>query len=137
MEWGVFRGEGQEKSYTMDVGLGEHGHHTPLPTLPGAPELNRVFREGVSVLQAREPLEMATAFFLFGALQQFFLAIRISLWTRHAAKRHDGYAEVRLRSPTPPLPAETETPRNGDCGGADRAACQGPHPARRRAGIAP
>ena len=72
MEWGVFRGEGQEKSYTMDVGLGEHGHHTPLPTLPGAPELNRVFREGVSVLQAREPLEMATAFFLFGALQQFF-----------------------------------------------------------------
>jgi hypothetical protein len=72
LEWGVFRGEGQEKSYTPDVGLGERGRYTPLPTLPGAPELNRVFNQGVSALQACEPFERATAFFLFGALQQFF-----------------------------------------------------------------
>ena len=72
LEWGVFRGEGRETNYTPDVGLGERGRYTPLPTLLGAPELNRVFSEGVSVLQACEPFERATAFFLFGALQQFF-----------------------------------------------------------------
>ena len=72
LEWGVFRGEGQETNYTPDVGLGERGRYTPLPTLPGAPELNRVFSEGVAALQMCEPFERATAFFLFGALQQFF-----------------------------------------------------------------
>ncbi|MCL2022600.1 MAG: cell filamentation protein Fic [Betaproteobacteria bacterium] len=72
LEWGVFRGEGQEKNYTPDVGLGEHGRYTPLPTLPDAPKLNRVFRNGMAVLQECEPFERATAFFLFGALQQFF-----------------------------------------------------------------
>lgn len=72
LEWGVFRGEGKEKRYTPDVGLGERGRYTPLPTIPGAPELNRVFREGVAALQECEPFERATAFFLFGALQQFF-----------------------------------------------------------------
>jgi len=72
LEWGLFRGEGQEKNYTPDVGLGECGRYTPLPTLPDAPELNRVFREGVTALQKCEPFERATAFFLFGALQQFF-----------------------------------------------------------------
>lgn len=70
--WGLFRGEGQEKNYTPDVALGEHGRYTPLPTLSGVPELNRVFGEGVSALQECEPFERATAFFLFGALQQFF-----------------------------------------------------------------
>ena len=72
LEWGVFRGEGQEQSYTPDVSLGELGYYTPLPTLPGAPTLNRVFSEGVAALQECEPFERATAFFLFGALQQFF-----------------------------------------------------------------
>lgn len=72
LEWGVFRGEGHETNYTPDVALGEHGRHTPLPTLPGAPELNRVFRAGVAALEACEPFEQATAFFLFGALHQFF-----------------------------------------------------------------
>jgi len=72
LEWGVFRGEGQETNYTPDVALGEHGRYTPLPTLPGAPELNRVFREGTHVLQALPPFERAMAFFLFGALRQFF-----------------------------------------------------------------
>lgn len=47
LEWGVFRGEGQERHYTPNVGLGEAGHYTPLATAPGAPELNRVFGEGI------------------------------------------------------------------------------------------
>lgn len=72
LEWGVFRGEGQEKNYTPDVGLGEHGRYAPLTTLPGAPKLNKVFHQGVAALQECEPFERATAFFLFGALQQFF-----------------------------------------------------------------
>ena len=72
LEWGLFRGEGKEKHYTPDVGLGELGRHTPLPTLPGAPELNRVFHDGVAVLKECPPFERAAGFFLFGALQQFF-----------------------------------------------------------------
>lgn len=72
LEWGLFRGEGQEKRYTPDVALGEHGRYTPLPTLPDAPELNRVFREGVAALRECPPFERAMGFFLFGALQQFF-----------------------------------------------------------------
>lgn len=42
------------------------------PTMPGAPELNRVFREGLAALNACEPFEKGMAFFLFGALQEFF-----------------------------------------------------------------
>jgi hypothetical protein len=74
LEWGHFRGEGQETSYTPDVGLGEHGRHTPLATLAGAPELNRVFASGLQALQTDvpQPFEKAAAFFMFGALQQFF-----------------------------------------------------------------
>lgn len=72
LEWGVFRGEGSETHYTPAVSLGEHGRYTPLPTLPDAPELNRVFRADVEVLQNCPPFERAMAFFLFGALQQFF-----------------------------------------------------------------
>lgn len=74
LEWGHFRGEGIETSYTPDVGLGERGRHTPLATVAGAPELNRVFSSGLKALQSevQQPFEKAAAFFLFGALQQFF-----------------------------------------------------------------
>jgi prophage maintenance system killer protein len=74
LEWGHFRGEGQETNYTPDVGLGPEGRYTPLPTVPGAPELNRVFSEGLQALTntVESPFERAAAFFLFGALQQFF-----------------------------------------------------------------
>ena len=74
LEWGHFRGEGKETGYTPDVGLGEHGRYTPLATLAGAPELNRVFASGLQVLEGdvQQPFEKAAAFFLFGALQQFF-----------------------------------------------------------------
>ena len=74
LEWGHFRGEGKEIFYTPDVALGEQGRYTPLPTLTGAPDLNRVFLQGVQELnnQVAHPFEKALAFFLFGALQQFF-----------------------------------------------------------------
>ena len=74
MEWGHFRGEGAEKNYTPDEALGQHGRYTPLPTLEGAPELNHVFGQGLAALdqQVPQPFEKAAAFFLFGALQQFF-----------------------------------------------------------------
>lgn len=74
LEWGHFRGEGKETGYTPDVGLGELGRYTPLATVAGAPELNRVFAAGLHALQTEveQPFERAAAFFLFGALQQFF-----------------------------------------------------------------
>lgn len=72
LEWGLFRGEGQETNYSPHVALGEQGRYSPLPTLAGAPELNRVFSDGVAALQDCEAFERATSFFLFGALQQFF-----------------------------------------------------------------
>lgn len=74
LEWGHFRGEGEETSYTPDVGLGEHGRYTPLATVAGATELNRVFASGLEALQGevQQPFEKSAAFFLFGALQQFF-----------------------------------------------------------------
>ena len=33
LEWGHFRGEGQETNYTPDVSLGEFGRYSPPPTL--------------------------------------------------------------------------------------------------------
>ena len=74
LEWGHFRGEGSETTYTPDVGLGEHGRYTPLATVAGAPELNRVFASGLQALlsKVQQPFEKAAAFFLFGAVQQFF-----------------------------------------------------------------
>ena len=73
LEWGLFRGEGQETGYTPDVGLGEAGRYSPLPTVPGAAELNRVFAAGINALnELPSTFERGLAFFLFGALQQFF-----------------------------------------------------------------
>jgi hypothetical protein len=73
LEWGHFRGEGLETQFTPDVALGERGRFTPLPTEPGASRLNEVFVSGIQSLeQVSNPFERATAFFLFGSLQQFF-----------------------------------------------------------------
>lgn len=72
LEWGVFRGEGRERAFTPDVALGQHGRYTPLPTTEGAPLLNKIYSTGVDHLQACPPFERSAAFFLFGALQQFF-----------------------------------------------------------------
>lgn len=74
LEWGHFRGEGEETNYTPDVALGERGRYTHLATIPGAPKLNEVFNAGVLALNQNvsSAFEKASAFFLFGALQQFF-----------------------------------------------------------------
>jgi Fic family protein len=73
LEWGLFRGEGREQTYTPDVALGEKGRYTPLATIAQAPELNRVFEQGTLAIQTlASPFERACAFFLFGAFQQFF-----------------------------------------------------------------
>jgi Fic/DOC family len=73
LEWGHFRGEDPETQFTPDVALGVRGRFTPLPTEPGASRLNEVFASGIrSLEQILNPFERATAFFLFGSLQQFF-----------------------------------------------------------------
>lgn len=74
LEWGHFRGEGLETRFTPDVALGERGRFTPSATEPGAVRLNDVFARGVRSLEQNvsNPFERATAFFLFGSLQQFF-----------------------------------------------------------------
>jgi Fic family protein len=74
LEWGHFRGEGFETQFTPDVALGERGRFTPLATEPGAARLNEVFASGIRSLEQNvsNPFERATAFFLFGSLQQFF-----------------------------------------------------------------
>jgi prophage maintenance system killer protein len=74
LEWGHFREEGAEVAYTPDVALGERGRFTPLPTEKDARQLNEVFARGIRALaeDVANPFERATAFFLFGSLQQFF-----------------------------------------------------------------
>jgi hypothetical protein len=74
LEWRHFRGEGLETQFTPDVALGERGRFTPLATEPGPVRLNDVFASGVGTLEQNvsNPFERATAFFLFGSLQQFF-----------------------------------------------------------------
>src|SRR5260221_13969626 len=59
LEWGHFRGEGLETKFTPDVALGERGEG---------------FASGIRSLEQNvsNPFERATAFFLFGSLQQFF-----------------------------------------------------------------
>lgn len=74
LEWGHFRGEGRETQFTPDVALGRHGRYTPIATSAGAAELVTLFERGRLAIEqhVRSPFEKATAFFLFGALQQFF-----------------------------------------------------------------
>ena len=74
LEWGNFRGEGAETSLTPNVALGEGRVHTPPETVPGAANLNKLFTGGVEFLESNiaDPRERAMAWFLFGALQQFY-----------------------------------------------------------------
>lgn len=72
LEWGLFRGEGEELHYNARVHPGELGTHFPSATEPGAPELNRIFAQGVSQIKTLPPFEGALAMFLFGAYFQFF-----------------------------------------------------------------
>jgi Fic family protein len=74
LEWGVFRGEGEQADYTPHVALGKYGSYKPLSTQAGAENLITVFENGVTALkrECENPFERGGAFFLFGALQQFF-----------------------------------------------------------------
>ncbi len=74
LEWGHFRGEGEESSLTPSVALGEKGGYTPALTEPGGTNLQRIFSVGIDALNlaVTEPQERAMALFLFGALQQFY-----------------------------------------------------------------
>jgi len=74
LEWGHFRGEGKISDVTPRVSLGTT-HYTPgCFTEKGARNLKRLFEEGVIILEdtVTNPCERALAFFLFGALQQFY-----------------------------------------------------------------
>lgn len=74
LEWGHFRGEGAETHFTPHVALGPHGRYRPPATEPGAERLNAIFSKGITALRENvpNPFERATAFCLFGSLQQFF-----------------------------------------------------------------
>ncbi|KXU36149.1 cell filamentation protein Fic [Ventosimonas gracilis] len=74
LEWGLFRGEGQEINFSPMVSLGEKGVYTPMPTEKDAINLNKKFASGLHALnqEVHQPFEQACLFFLFGALQQFF-----------------------------------------------------------------
>ena len=72
LEWGLFRGEGSERSCTPAVALGMHGRYEPITTEPSAPRLNLVFETGLQTLSHLPIFERALAFFLFGLLHQFF-----------------------------------------------------------------
>ena len=74
LEWGNFRGEGKESCLTPDVALGDSRTHTPPSTMPGALNLIELFTGGTKFLESgvADPRERAMAYFLFGALQQFY-----------------------------------------------------------------
>ncbi len=73
LEWGLFRGEGKETNYTPHVALGLKEDDVPIEIIAGAPQLNKIFQDGIlSLNQLENPVERAFAFFLFGALQQFY-----------------------------------------------------------------
>lgn len=72
-EWGHFRGEGEEATATWPVKLG-NDEYWPELTEAGAANLNRIFSEGIEALvsEVPDPRERGMAFFMFGALQQFY-----------------------------------------------------------------
>ena len=73
---GRFRGEGDPLNVTVwpSVYLGNGERHWPLPTEQGAEKLNQVYVEGTEALTSAVPdgRERGMAYFLFGALQQFY-----------------------------------------------------------------
>lgn len=71
---GFFRGEGIEQGLTPGVALGPHGTYQPPPTQPGGGNLRDLHAKGVEALSRGigSPYEQALAYFLFGALAQFY-----------------------------------------------------------------
>ena len=74
LDAGNFRGEAEEKNYTPQVALGIHGRYTPLPTIDGAPALNKTFTQAVNQLETdvSNKLQRGILFSLHGALFQYF-----------------------------------------------------------------
>jgi Fic family protein len=73
LESGHFRGEGHE-TLTPGVSLGSHGRYLPPATERGGENLRRIFTAGLEflTLEIDDKFEQAVAYFLFGALQQFY-----------------------------------------------------------------
>jgi Fic family protein len=71
---GFFRGEGSEQRMTPGVALGEHGRYLPPETQPGGENLRQLHSRGLVAILNELPttFERALAYFLFGALQQFY-----------------------------------------------------------------
>jgi Fic family protein len=72
---GLFRGEGQIMSQTsVFIGAGDPERHYPAPTERGGGNLRRIHEQGAAFIthSLRDPFEQAAAYFLFGALQQFY-----------------------------------------------------------------
>ena len=74
LEWGHFRGQGSEATFTPTVSLGNFPAYKPLPTMSGGGNLLALYQEGLDALvaQVSNPLERGLAYFLFGALHQFY-----------------------------------------------------------------
>lgn len=71
LEWGMFRGEGKERS-NVSVNLGPTSW-SPKPTEAGGQNLNEAFEIGAAALvQLSDPIERAFALKLFMAREQFF-----------------------------------------------------------------
>jgi Fic family protein len=69
---GGFRGEGHEMM-TPSVYLGGAGRYTPPATERGGANLRAIYEQGIpEILELPGPLEQAVAYFLFGALMQFY-----------------------------------------------------------------
>jgi Fic family protein len=70
---GYFRGEGQEQQLTPGVALGEYGRYMPPETQPGGENLRQLHARGLDAMSGlASTYEQALAYFLFGALQQFY-----------------------------------------------------------------
>lgn len=73
LESGHFRGEGKE-TLTPGVSLGEHGRYMPPATERGGKNLRQIYARGLNFIKTSldDEFEQAIAYFLFGALQQFY-----------------------------------------------------------------
>ena len=73
LEWGHFRGEGQEDQMTPHVAL-HQGKYRPKDTQPGGNNLNKLYQDGLDFIKQEitHPCERGMIYFLFAALQQFY-----------------------------------------------------------------
>lgn len=71
---GHFRGEGEEQRLTPGVALGQFGRYLPPETQPGGENLQQLHARGLAAISIGLPsaYEQGLAYFLFGALQQFY-----------------------------------------------------------------